>query len=38
MRGAGPLASAEPAPLAAMAARLKAAFDPKGILNPGAMG
>ncbi|BAQ70528.1 FAD linked oxidase domain-containing protein [Rhodovulum sulfidophilum] len=38
VRGAGPLASAEPAPLAAMAARLKAAFDPKGILNPGAMG
>jgi len=38
VRGAGPLASAEPAPLEAMTARLKAAFDPKGILNPGAMG
>lgn len=38
VRGAGPLASPEPAPLAALAARLRAEFDPRGLFNPGAMG
>ena len=35
LRSAVPVVPAEPAPLAAIAARVKAAMDPGGILNPG---
>ncbi|MGI1662458.1 FAD-binding protein [Palleronia sp. KMU-117] len=41
VRGAGgglPAFHPEPAPLAALAAGLRAKFDPRGILNPGIMG
>ncbi len=37
LRAAVPVIPPEPAPLAPIAARVKAAFDPKGILNPGRM-
>ncbi len=36
-RAAVPVFEPQPAPLAALSARLKAEFDPKGILNPGRM-
>ena len=36
-RAAIPVFEPQPAPLAALAARLKEQFDPKGILNPGRM-
>ncbi|MCW1840877.1 FAD-binding protein [Prosthecomicrobium hirschii] len=36
-RAAVPVFEPQPAPLAALAERLKAQFDPKGILNPGRM-
>ena len=36
-RAAIPVFEPQPAPLAALAGRLKAEFDPKGILNPGRM-
>ncbi|MBT9289356.1 FAD-binding protein [Prosthecodimorpha staleyi] len=36
-RAAVPVFEPQPAPLAALGARLKAQFDPKGILNPGRM-
>ena len=36
-RAAVPVFEPQPAPLAALAARLKAEFDPKGILSPGRM-
>jgi glycolate oxidase FAD binding subunit len=36
-RAAVPVFEPQPAPLAALAARLKAEFDPNGILNPGRM-
>ncbi|MBC7434240.1 MAG: FAD-binding oxidoreductase, partial [Rubritepida sp.] len=35
LRSGVPVVPAEPAPLAAIAARVKAAMDPGGILNPG---
>jgi len=35
LRAAVPVIPPEPAPLAAITRRVKAAFDPKGILNPG---
>ena len=35
LRGSVPVVPAEPAPLAVIAARVKAAMDPGGILNPG---
>ncbi len=38
LRGAGVAFPPEPAPLAALAAGLRAKFDPRGILNPGLMG
>jgi glycolate oxidase FAD binding subunit len=37
LRAAVPVIPPAPAPLAAIAARVKASFDPKGILNPGRM-
>lgn len=37
LRAAVPVIPPEPAPLAAITRRVKAAFDPKGILNPGRM-
>jgi glycolate oxidase FAD binding subunit len=37
VRAAVPVFEPQPAPLAALSARLKAQFDPKGILNPGRM-
>jgi glycolate oxidase FAD binding subunit len=37
LRAAVPVIPDEPAPLAALSRRVKAAFDPKGILNPGRM-
>lgn len=37
LRGAVPVIPEEPAPLAAIAARVKAAMDPAGVLNPGRM-
>lgn len=37
LRAAVAVIPPEPAPLAAIAARVKAAFDPRGILNPGRM-
>jgi glycolate oxidase FAD binding subunit len=37
LRAAVPVIPEEPAPLAALSRRVKAAFDPKGILNPGRM-
>lgn len=36
-RGEGPAFTALDGPLAALTARVKAAFDPKGVLNPGRM-
>jgi glycolate oxidase FAD binding subunit len=33
-----PVFQPQPAPLAALAAGLRARFDPRGILNPGLMG
>lgn len=36
-RAAVPVFEPQPAPLAALSSRLKAEFDPKGILNPGRM-
>ncbi|RVT98712.1 FAD-binding protein [Rhodovarius crocodyli] len=38
LRGAVAVMPAEPAPLAAISARVKALLDPAGILNPGRMG
>lgn len=40
VRGTGPAPAfaPEPAPVAALTARLRAEFDPRGILNPGLMG
>ncbi|WP_160000295.1 FAD-binding protein [Roseomonas sp. 18066] len=38
LRLAVPVLPAEPAPLAAIGARVKAAMDPDGLLNPGRMG
>lgn len=38
IRAAVPVFQTQPAALAALSARLKAQFDPKGILNPGRMG
>jgi glycolate oxidase FAD binding subunit len=38
VRAATAVFQPQPAPLAAAAARLRAAFDPRGILNPGRMG
>ncbi|MAA96810.1 MAG: 2-hydroxy-acid oxidase [Stappia sp.] len=38
MRASVPVFHPQPAPLAALNARIKAQFDPKGILNPGRMG
>jgi FAD/FMN-containing dehydrogenase len=38
LRAAVPVFQPQPAPLAALASRLKAQFDPHGILNPGRMG
>ena len=35
LRAAVPVVPAEPPPLAAIAARVKATMDPHGILNPG---
>jgi glycolate oxidase FAD binding subunit len=37
-RAASPVFQPQPAVVAAAAARLKAAFDPRGVLNPGRMG
>ncbi|MCU0889010.1 MAG: FAD-binding protein [Rubritepida sp.] len=37
LRAAVPVIPAEPAPLAAIGARVKAVLDPRGILNPGRM-
>jgi glycolate oxidase FAD binding subunit len=37
-RAAVPVFEPQPPPLAALSARLKAEFDPKGVLNPGRMG
>ncbi|EKF20651.1 FAD-binding protein [Nitratireductor pacificus] len=37
VRAATPVFQPQPAPLAALSARLKEQFDPKGILNPGRM-
>jgi glycolate oxidase FAD binding subunit len=37
LRAAVPVIPEEPAPLAALSRRVKAAFDPKGVLNPGRM-
>jgi glycolate oxidase FAD binding subunit len=37
-RGEGPAFESLEGPLAALSARVKAAFDPKGVLNPGRMG
>jgi glycolate oxidase FAD binding subunit len=37
-RGEGPSFDPVDGPLAALSARVKAAFDPKGVLNPGRMG
>jgi glycolate oxidase FAD binding subunit len=36
-RGEGPAFAPLDGPLAALTARVKAAFDPKGVLNPGRM-
>jgi glycolate oxidase FAD binding subunit len=38
LRASVPVFQPEPAPVAALAAGLRAKFDPKGILNPGLMG
>lgn len=38
MRASVPVFHPQPTPLAALNARIKAQFDPKGILNPGRMG
>lgn len=38
LRGAAPRFAPEPAPVAALAAGLRAKFDPRGLLNPGLMG
>ena len=38
IRAAVPVFEPQPGPLAALSARLKEQFDPKGILNPGRMG
>ena len=35
LRAASDVIPAEPAPLARLSRRVKAAFDPRGILNPG---
>ena len=37
IRASVPVFEPQPAPLAALSARLKAQFDPKGIFNPGRM-
>jgi len=37
-RGDGPAFAPLEGPLAALTARIKAAFDPNGVLNPGRMG
>ncbi|MEO1225897.1 MAG: FAD-linked oxidase C-terminal domain-containing protein, partial [Pseudomonadota bacterium] len=37
VRAAVPVFQPEPEPLAALSRRIKDAFDPKGILNPGRM-
>ena len=37
LRRAVPVLPAEPAPLAALSARVKAVMDPAGVLNPGRM-
>ncbi len=38
VRAAVPVFQPQPAPLAALAARVKESFDPKGLFNPGRMG
>lgn len=38
LRRSVPVFHPQPAPLAALSARVKASFDPKGVLNPGRMG
>jgi glycolate oxidase FAD binding subunit len=38
VRGRVPVFHPQPAPLAALAARVKESFDPKGLFNPGRMG